>query len=155
MKKITLILLLTVVFTNVFSQRNVNSLENARKYLKEKGEVVIKFKATSKEQFLELNQILSVDHHHVDQNLLEVQAYANQKQFDKFLTYGLSYEVTKEDNEILQDYTDRNYSADKNGITIATLAGNWDTTWDSYPKYSEYVAKMQYWATTYPSIDNN
>ena len=151
MKKITLILLLTVVFTNAFSQRNVNSLENARKYLKEKGEVILKFKATSKEQFLELNQILSVDHHYVDENLLEVQAYANQKQFETFLTYGLPFEVTKEDNEIPQEFTSRNYSIEKNG-TISTLAGSWDTTWDSYPKYSEYVAKLQYWVATYPTI---
>lgn len=153
MKKITFILFLSLLFTSVtIAQKKENSSETAKKYLREKGEVVLRFKADSKSQFKELNTILSVDHHHVDENLLEVIAYANQKQFDKFLKYGLQYQVTKEDNEIPQEYTARVDSEAKNGNSTLSVTAAWDTTWDAYPKYSEYVAKMQYWATTYPTL---
>ena len=152
MKKITFIALLTLTISNAIAQKAGSSLETARKYLKEKGEVILRFKASDKAQFLELNQILSVDHHHVDENLLEVQAYVNQKQFDKFLKFGLQYEVTKEDNEIPQELTARQDLGNKSGANANLATNAWDTTWDAYPKYSEYVAKMQYWATTYPSL---
>lgn len=125
----------------MFAQNKV-SLENAQKYLDSKGEVVIRFKANSQSQFLELNKILSVSHKRVDQKNLEVEAYANREQFKKFLTYGLSYEVRTSDNEIVTE----------SNLSIKKTAGTWDTTWDAYPKYSEYVAKMQYWAATYPSL---
>jgi Zinc carboxypeptidase len=142
MKKITYLIWLTLLLSsNLQAQRN-SSLEKANYYLKEKGEVIFTFKATSKTQFYELNKLLSVSHKQVDQNDLEVEAYANKDQFRKFLTYGLPFEVTKEANEIPQE--------DMSNYNRATNA--WDTTWDAYPKYSEYVAKMQYWATTYPTL---
>ena len=151
MKKFTLILfLLFISFNNVtFAQKTTSqstSLERAKKYLTEKGEVVINFKANSQSQFLELNKLLSVSHKHVDQHDLEIEAYANKEQFEKFLTYNLAYTVTAEENEIPQEFTQRKTS--RNG----KMSGAWDTTWDAYPKYSEYVAKMQYWATTYPNL---
>ncbi|WP_395055032.1 M14 family zinc carboxypeptidase, partial [Flavobacterium sp.] len=142
MKKFTFILILTVLFTSTLFAQKGGSLEKANRYLREKGEVILHFKATSKAQFLELNEFLSISHKHVDEQLLEVEAYANNDQFKRFLTYGIQYEVLAEDNEVpLEFYTNSNK---------ATAA--WDTTWDAYPKYSEYVAKMQFWATTYPSI---
>ena len=142
MKKFTLIFILTILFSSSLLAQKDSYLEKANRYLKEKGEVIFTFKATSKAQFLELNEFLSISHKHVDEQLLEVEAYANKDQFKKFLAYGLSYKVTKEDNEIAQEDMS-NYNR---------AANAWDTTWDAYPKYSEYVAKMQYWATTYPSL---
>ena len=142
MKKFTLIFILTVLFTSTLIAQKGGSLEKANRYLQEKGEVILHFKATSKAQFLELNEFLSISHKHVDEQLLEVEAYANNDQFKKFLTYGIQYEVLAEDNEVpLEFYTNSNKAV-----------AAWDTTWDAYPKYSEYVAKMQYWATTYPSL---
>ncbi|MBN8642562.1 MAG: hypothetical protein J0L86_12190, partial [Flavobacteriales bacterium] len=143
MKKITLILLLTILFSSISYAQKDSSYEKAMYYLREKGEVILTFKANSKEQFIELSRVVSVSHKHVDENLLEVEAYANKDQFQRFLSYGLSYKVTQEDNEIPVELTS-NYS------TQAVNA--WDTTWDAYPRYSEYVAKMQYWAATYPSL---
>lgn len=78
----------------------------------------------------------------MDQQNLEVEAYANKQQFEKFLTYGLAFNVSESDNEI---------PTEVHSITGKTAA-TWDTTWNVYPKYSEYVAKMQYWAATYPSL---
>lgn len=148
MKKITYQLLLVLFcLGNSFAQKN-NSFEKANYYLKEKGEVVLRFKATSVLQLEKINKILSIGHKHIDEIELEGEAYANTKeQLQRFISLGIQYEVTKEDNEIPQEFTAR--VADT-GTGLATNA--WDTTWDAYPKYSEYVAKMQYWATTYPSL---
>ena len=77
MKKITLVLMLTFLFTSISFAQKGSSLEKANYYLKSKGEVILKFKANSKAQFLELNEILSVSHQHVDENTLEVEAHAN------------------------------------------------------------------------------
>ncbi len=140
MKKFTYLLLLTILISSTSHAQKNSNLERANKYLKEKGEVIFTFKATSKAQFHELNDLLSVSHKHVDQDDLEVEAYANKDQFKKFLSYGLPFVVTKEENEIPQEF-----------YTTQSV-GAWDTTWDTYPKYSEYVAKMQFWATTYPSL---
>jgi hypothetical protein len=142
MKKNTLILWLTILFSSISFAQKDGSYEKAMQYLREKGEVIFTFKANSKQQFLELNEFLSVSHKRVDENLLEVEAYANKDQFQRFLSYGLTYRVTAEDNEIPQEFNQ-----------YSTQAVNaWDTTWDAYPKYSEYVAKMQFWAANYPSI---
>ncbi len=142
MKKFTYILILTIFISSIsYAQKN-SDLERANQYLKEKEEVIFTFKANNKTQFRELNSILSVSHKHVNYDDLEVEAYANATQFEKFLTYGLAFKVTKEDNEL-----PANFFTSSNRATNA-----WDTTWDAYPKYSEYVAKMQYWATTFPSL---
>jgi hypothetical protein len=130
------------LFSSVLFAQKDGSYEKAMRYLKEKGEVIFTFKANSKQQFFELNEFLSVSHKHVDENLLEVEAYAHKEQFLRFLSYGLTYNVTKEDNEIPQEF----YKYSSQAVNA------WDTTWDAYPKYSEYVAKMQYWATTYPTL---
>ncbi|WP_396146269.1 M14 family zinc carboxypeptidase [Flavobacterium sp.] len=140
MKKFTLVLLLTILFSSASFAQKGSSYEKAMYYLKEKGEVIFTFKANSKAQFLEINRIVSVSHKAVDENELKAEVYANKEQFQKFLTYGLAYEVTAEDNEIPQE------------LTANRAAAAWDTTWDAYPRYSEYVAKMQYWAATYPSL---
>lgn len=143
MKRITYLTLFLVFFTTALFAQKSTSLERANKYLTEKGEVIFTFKATSQSQFFELNEILSVSHRRVDQKDLEVEAYANKAQFEKFLTYGLPFQVTAADNEIAQEIRPK-----KNG----KIASTWDTAWDSYPQYSEYVAKMNYWANTYPNL---
>ncbi|MCI4444250.1 MAG: T9SS type A sorting domain-containing protein [Lentimicrobium sp.] len=143
MKRITCFTLFLVFFTTALFAQKSTSLERANKYLAEKGEVIFTFKATSQSQFFELNEILSVSHRRVDQKNLEVEAYANKTQFEKFLTYGLPFNVTAADNEIAQEIRTK-----KNG----KIASTWDTAWDSYPQYSEYVAKMNYWANTYPNL---
>lgn len=145
MKKNTFLILFVIVFNTLTFGQKKTSLERANEYLLTKGEVVFTFRAKSQSQFLELNKILSVSHKRVDQKDLEVEAYANKEQFERFLTYGLAFTVDTSDNEIPQERTQRKSINGK-------IVGTWDTTWDAYPKYSEYVSKMQYWATTYPNL---
>jgi murein tripeptide amidase MpaA len=145
MKKIIPLILFLLSFNSLTFAQKKTSLEKANEYLASKGEVIFTFRANTQAQFLELNQLLSVSHRHVDQQALEVEAYANKEQFEKFLTYGLAFTVTAADNEIPQERTQRKSINGK-------LAGTWDTTWDAYPKYSEYVAKLNYWVATYPTL---
>ena len=142
MKNIIFSLLIITLTSNFsFAQRN-NNLEKAKHYLREKGEVVFTFKAKNKTQFEQINNLVSICHKQVDQNILEGEAYANSQQFQRFLALNVDYTIEASDNEVSQEF----YSSSNKA------ASAWDTTWDAYPKYSEYVAKMQYWAATYPSL---
>ena len=145
MKKITLLPLLLLIFSNALFAQNTDSYSAALKYLDSKGEVVIRFKAKSKAEFELINSKLSVGHGQVNEKKLEGEAYANKSQFDYFVSLNIPYTVRVQDNEIPQEYTAR-------GSKSSRINAAWDTTWDVYPKYSEYVAKMQYWAATYPSL---
>ncbi|NNK28711.1 MAG: T9SS type A sorting domain-containing protein [Flavobacteriaceae bacterium] len=155
MKKITL-LFVCAIFTisGTFAQRTDSTLTNREKaenYLASRGEVHFIFQAESKEQLQEISRFLSLGHMQIDGNLLEVDAYANQDTFQQFLEYGLPYKVRKDDNELPFDAHLAGTSPEAIARGMSSRAA-WDTTWDAYPKYSEYVAKMQYYATTYPSI---
>jgi len=143
MKKITYLILFLSAFNSLTIAQNKTVLGKAQKYLQEKGEVVFTFKATDQIQFEEINKIVSISHKKVDALDLQAEAYATKEQFDRFLAFGLPYSVNASDNEIPQEAV----SSSRNKIAAA-----WDTSWDAYPKYSEYVAKMQYWAATYPSL---
>ena len=143
MKKITYLVLFLLAFNSLTIAQNKTALSKAQKYLQEKGEVVFTFKATDQNQFEEINKIVSISHKRVDAKELQAEAYATKEQFEKFLAFGLSYSVNASDNEIAQEAV----SSSRSRINAA-----WDTSWDVYPKYSEYVAKMQYWAATYPSL---
>ncbi len=137
MKKITLsCLLLLFIFTNVFGQ-DLNR-QKAETYLQTKGEVCFVFTANNEEQFKEISSFLSIGHK-VNRETLEIEAYANPETFKKFLSYGLPFTVSQSDNE---------FSSNNQSNAIAA----WDTSWDAYPTYSEYTAKMQYFASTYPTL---
>src|SRR3970282_1075431 len=139
MKKITYLVLFLLAFNSLTFAQDKTALSKAQKYLQEKGEVVFTFKAIDQNQFEEINKIVSISHKRVDAQELQAEAYATKEQFEKFLAFGLSYAVNASDNEIPQEAI----PSSRNKITAA-----WDTSWDTYPKYSEYVAKMQYWAAT-------
>jgi len=138
MKKITLLLVL-LLLNNLQLTAQI-STQKAAKYLSEKGEVCFTFKANSTRQFKELASFLSLGHKQVDKNTLEVEAYANKESFDKFLSYNIPFNVDVSQNEF-RPHESPNYNPQA-----------WDTTWDEYPTYSQYVAKLNYYATTYPAL---
>lgn len=138
MKKITLMfVLLILTSTSIYSQ--TNNLEKAENYIESKGEVCLVFTANTEAQVKEISQFLSIGHK-VNRETLEIEAYANAETLPQFLAYGLPFVVNQSDNEFYAN-TSENYNA---------LA--WDTTWDQFPTYSQYVAKMNYYATNYPSL---
>jgi hypothetical protein len=138
MNKITLLFVLLLV--NSWQISAQTSKQNAEKYLSEKGEVCFTFKANSTTQFKELASFLSLGHKQVNKNTLEAEAYANKETFNKFLTYNIPFSVKASHNEF-KPHESPNYNPQA-----------WDTTWDEYPTYSQYVAKMNYYATTYPTL---
>jgi len=138
MKKITLLLVM-LLLNNMQITAQTNK-QKAEKYLQEKGEVCFTFKANSTNQFKELASFLSLGHKHVNKTTLEVEAYANSETFEKFLSYNVPFSVEVSDNEF-KPHESPSYDAQA-----------WDTTWDEYPTYSQYVAKMNYYASTYPTL---
>ncbi|MEZ4803441.1 MAG: M14 family zinc carboxypeptidase [Gelidibacter sp.] len=138
MKKITFLLILAFICVHS-GYAQVTSRQRAINYIESKGEVCFVFTASNEQQIEELSNIISIGHK-VNRETLEVEAYANAETFQEFLTYGLPYTVNSSDNEF-------NPAAAPDYNPTA-----WDTTWDQYPTYSQYVAKMNYFATTYPSL---
>jgi len=155
MKKTTFVFaLLWLTFYSVQAQiitENLTNKQKADNYLNTKGEVCFTFQASSQEQFKEIAQFISIGHKHVDKNELIVEAYANENTFSRFLEYGLPFEVNKDDNELSFDPHLAGTSPEALANNLRAVAA-WDTTWDAYPKYSEYVAKMQYYAATYDTL---
>ncbi len=158
MKKTTFVFaLLWLTFYSTQAQifnENLTSKQKAENYLNSKGEVCFTFQANNEEQFKEIARFLSIGHKHIDRNELIAEAYANELTFSKFLEYGLPYQVNKNDNELPFDPHKSGTSPEAlaRSASDAAAVAAWDTTWDAYPKYSEYVAKMQYYATTYPAL---
>ena len=125
------------MFISVHSQ--TTNLQKAENYLDTRGEVCFVLTADSEAQINELASFLKFGHK-VNLKTLQVEAYADSDKFQQFLGYNLPYVVNRNDNEF-QEAINQNLNA---------LA--WDDAWDTYPLHSEYVAKMNYYAATYPSI---
>lgn len=94
MKKFTLILFLTMLLSNLSIASNGYN-KTANYYLSEKGKIVFRFKTNSKDQFNEINKLVSVLQKKGSNNALSVVAYADKKQFQKFLSLGIDYQVAK------------------------------------------------------------
>lgn len=125
------------MFFSVHSQ--TTNLQKAENYIESRGEVCFVLTAESEAQINELASFLKFGHK-VNLITLQVEAYADADKFQQFLGYNLPYVVNRNDNEF----------QDENSPNFDTLA--WDDTWNMYPLHSEYVAKMNYYATNYPSI---
>jgi hypothetical protein len=135
-----IIAFLVFFFIPIMNAQQSLQLEKAKKYLELNGEVSFAFKAESISQFLKLNEDIYITGHVTDPKKLEIEAYANPYQFEKFLAYNLEFTTIDSDNEIQFDDNETRQS------------DTWDVTWNVYPKYSEYVAKLASWATKYPDL---
>ncbi|OUS02726.1 hypothetical protein A9Q86_02635 [Flavobacteriales bacterium 33_180_T64] len=138
MKKITLVFVL-LLLVSYSTQAQSTNLQKAQTYIESRGEVCFVLTAQSEAQIHELASFLKFGHK-VNMKTLEVEAYANADKFQQFLGYNLPYVINRNDNEFYEE----------NESNLDALA--WDDTWNAYPLHSEYVAKMNYYATTYPSI---
>ncbi|WP_420573924.1 M14 family zinc carboxypeptidase [Kordia sp.] len=140
MKKTIMLFLLAGFFAcSLYAQNRDRS--KADQYLTQKGEVCFQFTAQNETQLREIASFLSFGHKPIDRETLRVKAYANAATFNQFLTYNLDYEILTEDNE---------FNPHAN-ISDAAQA-QWDTQWNLYPTYSQYVAKMQSFVTDYPNL---
>ncbi|WP_431135328.1 M14 family zinc carboxypeptidase [Psychroserpens mesophilus] len=138
MRNITFLhVLLLLLFFNGNSQ--TTNLQKAQEYIESRGEVCLVFTANSEQQVQEISQFLSIGHN-VNHETLEVEAFANQDTFQQFLSYGLPFTVNQNDNEFTPS------------INSNENAQTWDVDWNSYPTYTQYVDKMNYFAATYPNL---
>gem|GEM_PF-805336 len=146
MKKITFTALLCLCLAAVSFAQKRSPREIADFYLKTRNAVVFTVKARSEAEALKVAQIVSIEHGQSElANDFSFKASAGAEDFRRFLKLGIPFEVQKSDNEIPQANTQRPPAG-----TQATMA--WDTTWDVYPTYTEYVNKLNYWVTTYPNL---
>lgn len=125
MKKIFLFLLLT---GSLFSQE-INS-----EYFRINGEVYFSFANPGRALLDELTTVVSLDYANTD----SVRAYANRQQFEKFKRFLLPFKHLPHPGDV----KDVKMSNNPEGLEA----------WDAYPTYEAYVAMMQGFAQSYPSI---
>lgn len=100
--------------------------------LAKRGEVYFRFLYTREQSLSELSSIISIDNVFGD----TVYAYANQKEFDRFLTYGIPYFLLTAP------------SLRENLLHVSRLKSS--SGWDYYPTYLEYLTMMDSFARIYP-----
>jgi len=133
MKKIFVTLIsLTLLCLIVKGQNNLE--EKALSILENRGEVYFKFKASSVE-VPAYSKILSIDNF----NGKDVFAYANKKEFERFLATGKEYSLVE------------SYYNQSKALTMATTIEEMEN-WDRYPTYDVYIEMMQKFAADYPEI---
>lgn len=128
MKKIFVLLFLSIMTLNIFAQK-----EDLISMMKERNEFYFSFEIDDVQEFNSIAELISIDN--VDGN--KVIAYANNKQYEKFLTLGLETTLLTppsmlEDHKMFDGRTRAEYD------------------WDEYPTYEAYEAMMEEFAATYP-----
>ena len=116
-----IIILIFIPFIS-FSQ-NIEELFNQR------GEINFYFKYNNKNQLNDISKIVSIDH---KTNSETAYAYANKKEFIKFLNLGIDYDIIEHNS-------------------IKFISNN-KSSWNYYPSYNEYVDLMTQFADSFPSI---
>ena len=139
MKKYLLIFsAILIAFQPLFGQ--ASDIDRANKYLAGRNEVYFGFKIDKsldyRKQLNMLTTIISIEKVDDDQ----VYAYANKKEFEKFLTYNIDYEVLTPPSMLHQPRM-----LDDAG---AMRAGEWDY----YPTYQGYLDLMDQFVADYPDL---
>jgi PKD repeat protein len=135
MKKLFLLLWITFVVTiNIYAQRDAQSIANANKVLKDRGEVYFSFNISSHNELETLTRVLSIDN--VKGNT--VYAYANIHEFFDFLKYGYDIQVLTPPSL----------------LTEVEMSPGTDQplSWDYYPTYTNYENIMSQFVTDHPDI---
>ena len=129
MKKYFTVLLPLFLFT-----ASVIPQQPDHNYFQKNIEVYFSFKTTSKDLIRELSDIISID----DIKGNTVYAYANEREYTKFLSYNIDYTILPKPGELI----------------IPKMSDQIDeiTDWDVYPTYDGYVNLMTQYAANYPSI---
>ena len=128
MKRIFIFLLVAVFSLNVYAQE-----KDLRSMMKERNEFYFSFEIDDLQDLAKIAKVISIDN--VDGN--KVTAYANNKQYERFLTLGIETTLLTppsmlENHKMFDGRTRAEYD------------------WDEYPTYEAYVAMMEEFAATYP-----
>lgn len=128
MKRIFIFLLVAVFSLNVYAQE-----KDLRSMMKERNEFYFSFEIDDLQDLAKIAKVISIDN--VDGN--KVTAYANNKQYERFLTLGMETTLLTppsmlENHKMFDGRTRAEYD------------------WDEYPTYEAYEAMMEEFAATYP-----
>ncbi|WP_456424139.1 hypothetical protein, partial [Lutibacter sp.] len=92
-------LLFITLFCALFFANAQTNKDLANKYLNKRGELAFTFTANNIDEVRKLSSIISFDHAQNPNNPLIINAIANKKNFDAFLTFNLPFTVNTKLNE--------------------------------------------------------
>jgi len=134
MKKL-LLLCITIFFAAaLYAQGTSDQLEKAGRQLSERGEVYFTFQLNSKADIEQLTRMISIDR--VEGS--KIYAYANSREFTKFLNYTGSFEVLVPPSLL------ETVSVTDNPKQVLD--------WNYYPSYTAYESLMSQFVTDHPDI---
>jgi len=145
MKKITLILML---FIGALANLNAQQTEKqkAEKYISTQGELTFTFQVSNHNEVDLFSKDLSIVNYSPNTNT--VVAWANETQFRNFEAKNISYQVPKDENEVLESIIYDVRPLEERSSSRATLS----FPVNSYPTYAEYAAQMQDFEDDYPAL---
>jgi len=133
--RFTLITILFSIFSVISFDISAQD-QNAEIILKERGEVYFRFENIGKKALHSVTHIVSIDN--VDEDF--VYAYANRKEFNKFLDLGIDYELLTPPGLLINPVM-------KNIVNLKEI-----NDWDFYPTYEAYVDMMYQFETDFPDL---
>jgi hypothetical protein len=139
MKKLYTFLLLMIAVATL-AEGQIIDLKKTDSLFRVNGEIYFRFKVFNQSEINSLSRIISID----KVNGSEVYAYANRKEFEKFIRLGYSIELLTPPGSMLKD-SDLIRPAGQNYPAAPGL-------WNFYPTYQQYVDTMVYYAHTYPDL---
>lgn len=104
----------------------------------EKKEIYFKFQIESKQEIEDLTRIVSIHKITADKDVF---AFANKKEFQKFLNTGKEYEVLIHPGDLI-----------KNPAMFDVGDIKQVNAWNAYPTYAAYEAMMYQFASDFPSL---
>ncbi|MBS1492723.1 MAG: T9SS type A sorting domain-containing protein [Bacteroidetes bacterium] len=144
MKKPILVVLSFLLFSISLQAQNqksyINNKDLIKKTFETKGEVFFKFLCASKSDVNKITEIISIDNVKDIVIGYEVRAFANEKEFNKFLEFGIEFELLPLPCESIKEPL----KMSDNAKSVSA--------WDSYPTYDAYITMMNNFAAAYPNI---
>ena len=134
MRAVIISLLMLFVVSSMLAQSTIN--KRAETIIENRGELYFSFDKPKTVSLDILSSIISIDK--IDANN-RVFAYANQQEYQRFLTFRIDYQIEKE-------------SYLKISPQMATSVSALMQSWDAYPTYDQYDSLMRKLASDYPSI---
>jgi len=128
------ILMFLAGITLTIAQTNIIDIDQI---FGDRGEVYFKFENPGQKKLIDLSRIISIDELN---NLNEVYAYANIKEFNGFLEFEIEFEILTPPSLLHQVKM-------KDNVNIKEV-----NDWDYYPTYEAYVSMMYQFETDYPEL---
>jgi len=138
-KRITLLLVFSAICLTGLAQYTITLQPYIDSLFRNRKEVCFKFNINSNQEINTLTTIISIEN--VKGN--NVFAYANKKEFAKFLQFNYNYTIVPNPGEMITN------SKMLDHVNLEQIQ-----TWDFYPTYNAYETMMNQFASNYPSLCN-